>query len=103
MRSFSGDSGVCDGRRLAEFSSAGLEPGDVVLTVDGAPASASALEKTIESNPAGIKLRIARHGQEQEISVPVAPNLKRIYHFSEQPEPGIKRSILEAWLRPEKP
>ncbi len=78
---------------------AGLETGDVVLSVDGAPASAGVLQKTIEGNLAGIKLRIARRGQEQDVTVQVAPNLKRTYHFVEQPEPGLKRSILEAWLK----
>ncbi len=81
-------------------ASAGLETGDVVLTVDGAPASASALQKTIEGNPATIKLHITRRGQEQDVTVQVAKNLKRTYRFSEQPEPGGKRPILEAWLRP---
>ncbi len=81
----------------------GLETGDVMLSVDGAPASASLLQKTIEGNPASIMLRTARRGQEQEVTVQVAPNLNRSYRFSEQPGPGFKRSILEAWLRRDKP
>jgi hypothetical protein len=73
----------------------------VVLTVDGAAASAGVLQKTIEGNPAAIKLRIARHGEEQDVTVQVAPNVKRSYRFSE--EAGDKRSIFEAWLRRDRP
>jgi predicted metalloprotease with PDZ domain len=94
---------VTDAAPGSPAASAGLEAGDVVLSVDGAPASASVLQKTIEGAPAGIKLRIARRGQEQDVTVRVTPNLKRSYTFSEQPEPGSKRSILEAWLRRDKP
>jgi predicted metalloprotease with PDZ domain len=94
---------VTDATPGSPAASAGLEAGDVVLSVDGAPASASVLQKTIEGAPAGIKLRIARRGQEQDVTVRVTPNLKRSYTFSEQPEPGSKRSILEAWLRRDKP
>jgi predicted metalloprotease with PDZ domain len=94
---------VTDAAPGSPAASAGLETKDVVLSVDGAPASASVLQKTIEGNPASIRLRIARRGQEQELTVQVALNLKRSYRFSEQPEPGAKRSLLEAWLRRDKP
>ena len=94
---------VTDAAPGSPAASAGLETKDVVLSVDGAPASASVLQKTIEGNPGSIRLRIARRGQEQELTVQVALNLKRSYRFSEQPEPGAKRSLLEAWLRRDKP
>jgi predicted metalloprotease with PDZ domain len=94
---------VTDAAPGSPAANAGLETGDVVLSVDAAPASASVLQKTIESNPANIRLRIVRLGQEREVTVLVAPDVKRSYRFSEQPEPGIKQSILEAWLRREKP
>jgi predicted metalloprotease with PDZ domain len=94
---------VTDAAPGSPAANAGLETGDVVLSVDGAPASAGLLQKTIEGAPAGIKLRIARRGQEQDVTVHVAPNLKRSYTLSEQPEPGSKRSILEGWLRRDKP
>jgi len=94
---------VTDAAPSSPAASAGFETGDMVLSIDGAAASASVLQKTIEAKPASIKLRIARRGQEQDITVPVAPNLKRSYRFSEQPEPGLKQSILEAWLRRDKP
>lgn len=82
-------------------ANAGFQAGDVVINVDGAPASASALQKTIEGKPASIKLRIARHEEEQDVTVQVAPNLKRAYRFTESPEAGLKRLIFEAWLRRE--
>jgi len=72
---------------------AGLETGDVVLSVDGAPASASVLQKTIEGNPAGIRLRIAKRGQEQELTVQVALNLKRSYRQnSPRPDSSVHSS-----------
>ncbi|HVP00542.1 MAG TPA: PDZ domain-containing protein [Bryobacteraceae bacterium] len=82
-------------------ANAALQAGDVVISVDGTPASASVLQKTIESKPASIKLRIARHGDEQDVTVQVAPNFKRSYRFTESTELGLKRSILEGWLRRE--
>ncbi len=94
---------VTDAAPGSPAAKARLEAGDVVLSVDGAPASAGVLQKTIEANPASIALRIARRGQEQEVTVQVAPNFKRSYRFSEEPEPGLKRSILDAWLRRDKP
>jgi len=94
---------VTDTAPASPAASAGLETGDAVLSVDGVPASAGVLQKAIEGAPAGIKLRIARRGQEQDVTVRVTQNLKRSYTFSEQPEPGSKRSILEAWLRRDKP
>lgn len=92
---------VTDSAPGSPAANAGLQAGDLVISVDGAPASASVLQKTIESKPASIKLRIARHSEEQDVTVQVAPNLKRSYRFSESPEPGLQKSILEAWLRRE--
>lgn len=94
---------VTDAAPGSPAARAGLETGDVVLSIDGAAASASVLQKTIEGNPASITLRIARRGQEQDVTVQVARSFKRSYRFSEQPEPGSKRSLLESWLRRDKP
>lgn len=48
-----------------------------MLTFDGMRSSGERVQKTIEGNPAGVKLRISRHGQEQDVTLQAARNLKR--------------------------
>ena len=93
---------VTDAAPGSPADGAGLKAGDVILTADGAPASAGMLQKIIESNPGSVKLHITRDGQEHEMVVHVAANFKRTYRFAEQPQAGAKRSILETWLRQDK-
>lgn len=80
----------------------GLQAGDRIVSVDGAPASATALHSAIQGKSAGqsLVLRIVRGGApEREITVPVARNFKRTYGFVPAELPTAEQTaILQSWL-----
>ena len=82
--------------------SAGLKAGDRLLQVDGAPATAVALNDALAAKKAGytIKLRISRSGSEQEVQATLGGNVKKTYSLSLMAGATTAQSgILNHWLR----
>jgi predicted metalloprotease with PDZ domain len=80
---------------------AGLLPGDRIVRVDGLQASATILQKAIQSKSPGefITLVVVRSGEEREVAVEVALGLKRTYHLSPAHSPtAAQHAILASWL-----
>ncbi len=81
---------------------AGLKPGDIVVQVDGAPASAATLSAALLARKAGdtLRLRIHRGGAEQEVEAALAGNAARTYQLSPAAEATpAQAAILRDWLR----
>jgi predicted metalloprotease with PDZ domain len=81
---------------------AGLKPGDRILAVDGAVATAPVLNDAINARKPGEKivLRISRDGIEQDVPMDVMRNFKKTYRLSisETASPA-ETQTLQSWLR----
>ena len=80
----------------------GLKPGDVIVQVDGAAATAGVLSEALLARKAGdkLRLRISRGGAEREVEVTLAGNVARTYKLT--PIAGstpAQAAILSDWLR----
>jgi predicted metalloprotease with PDZ domain len=92
---------VTDAAAGSPAATAGLQPGDRILTVDGTPVTASVLNDAITAKAAGgrITLRVSRAGAEMDIPIEVARKVKRTFHLSEADQPSPSQiAILNAWL-----
>ena len=80
---------------------AGLRPGDRILEVDGAPATAPVLNDAINAKVGAIvKLKVSRSGAELEVPVAVAKNQKRTWHLTPKASATpAQTAILDDWLR----
>lgn len=81
---------------------AGLRPGDRIVDVEGAPASASALNTAIGARQPGerIQLRVSRGETELQVGIEVARNVKKTYMIAPADAAmAIQTSILNSWLR----
>ena len=81
---------------------AGLKAGDVILEVDGAPATAVVLNDALTAKKAGdlVKLRTSRAGSEQELVLTLAGNTKKTYSLTSMTEfTPAQSAILNDWLR----
>ena len=81
---------------------AGLKTGDRILEVEGAPATAVALNDVLMAKKAGdrIKLQISRAGSEQEVQVTLVGNVKKTYGLSPiAAATSAQSGILNHWLR----
>ena len=81
---------------------AGLTPGDAILQVDGAAATAVALSEALRARKSGdrIRLRIARGGAEEDIEATLAGNVARTYKLDLlAPATPAQSAILSDWLR----
>ncbi len=93
---------VTDVAPASTSAKAGLQPGDQIIDVNGAPATAAVLNSDINAKKPGegIRLRIKRSGTEMNVEVEVAPNVKNTYRFSPAEEaPPAQKEILSTWLR----
>jgi len=81
---------------------AGLRDADVIVNVDGAPATAKALNDMLAARTPGdkSKLKISRNGSPLEVEVTLAKNSVRKYDIQPLPNPnGLQTSIHRDWLR----
>jgi predicted metalloprotease with PDZ domain len=79
---------------------AGLSPGDRIVTVDGAPATATALNAAIAKGPGQtVTLRISQAGSEREVNVPIGGNTKKTFHLERQSPTPAQQRIFDSWLR----
>lgn len=81
---------------------AGLQPGDIVVQVEGAPATASSLSQALLTRKAGdsLRLRISHGGSERDLEVTLAANLARTYKLSlAGGGTAAEAAILSNWLR----
>lgn len=85
-------------------AAADLIAGDWIVEVDGAPATARVLNEAINAKSPGgtIRLHVSRAGKDLDVTVAVAPNVKRTYRLEpvEHATP-VQSGILTAWLRSE--
>jgi len=82
--------------------SAGLQPQDQILEVDGSKATPKSLNDLLTARKPGdsIKLKISRNNAMQDIEVTLAKNVKLAYAFQTRPGPTpIEAAILKDWLR----
>jgi predicted metalloprotease with PDZ domain len=92
---------VTDTAAGSPAATAGLQPGDRILTVDGTAVTAPVLNDAITAKAAGgrITLRVSRAGVEMDIPVEVARKVKRTFHLSKADQPSPSQiAILNAWL-----
>jgi predicted metalloprotease with PDZ domain len=81
---------------------AGLHSGDIVLQVDGAPATAASLSQALLAKKAGdhLHLRIARGGAELDVDAALTGNVARTYKLTPGPQPvPAQAANLSDWLR----
>ena len=81
---------------------AGLERGDILEEVDGAPATAAVLSEALRSRNSGdkLRLRLSRSGAPQEIEVTLAANSARTFRLIPMSQPAPARlTIRNDWLR----
>ncbi len=81
---------------------AAVHAGDRIISVDGIPASAAALNEEVNAKSLGekIRLHLARAGVEFDILIEVAPNVKKTYRL--WPASGAtaaEKRLLNDWLR----
>ena len=77
----------------------GLRPGDQILQVEGAAATAPVLNDALTARKAGdhLKLHISRNGAEQDVDAVLTGNVRRTYTLT--PIPEASTAILDNWLR----
>jgi predicted metalloprotease with PDZ domain len=94
---------VTDLAAASPAEAAGLRRGDVILQVDGATATATALSQALLARKSGdkLRLRVGRGGAEVETEATTAANFANTYTLVLSPEPtAAQAAILADWLRP---
>lgn len=94
---------VVDAAPGSAAQEAGLQPGEVLMRLEGAPFSPEALERILETRKAGetLRLGILREGREQELQFRLTPRMRRTCTLSLSSDSGgseAERALREGWL-----